>query len=158
MPYLNVANMLPMILCVGLTSLSIKETQYILHKTITWTKKSGKGRQEWHKACMNSSVPPWKLKTLVKTKFVFQVILFQETLEFKHTITLCYGRQQSLTLQGHVKSPQVWVVAQIVANTLGPMHGSTMCVESKSRLFTTFGCPCCGNFICMSNANILFDT
>jgi hypothetical protein len=41
---------------------------------------------------MDSGVPPWKLKILVKTRFAFQVILFQETLEFKHTIALCYGR------------------------------------------------------------------
>jgi hypothetical protein len=55
----------------------------------------------------------------VKTRFVFQIILFQKTLEFKHAIVLCYGRQQSLALQGHVPSPQVWAIAQIVANTLG---------------------------------------
>jgi hypothetical protein len=28
---------------VGLTSISIEEAQSILHKTITWTKKNGKG-------------------------------------------------------------------------------------------------------------------
>jgi hypothetical protein len=37
--------------CVGFPSISIKEAQLVLQKTITWTKKSGKGRQEWHKAC-----------------------------------------------------------------------------------------------------------
>jgi hypothetical protein len=70
---------------------------------------------------MDSSVPPQKLKTHMKTKFVFQIVLFKKTLEFKHTIAFNYGRQQSLTLQGHVPSPQIWVIIQIVANTLGPM-------------------------------------
>ncbi len=36
--------------------------------------------------------------------------------------------------------------------------GSTMCVESKPRLLATFGCPCCGNFTCISNVNILLNT
>jgi hypothetical protein len=47
-------------------------------------------------------VPPKKFKTLVKTKFASKVILFQKTLEFKHTIALCYGRQWWLAFQGHV--------------------------------------------------------
>jgi hypothetical protein len=37
--------------CVGLFSISIKEAQFILQKTITWTKKSDKGCQKWQKAC-----------------------------------------------------------------------------------------------------------
>ncbi len=28
-----------------------------MHKTITWTKKIGKGWQEWHKACLNTTMP-----------------------------------------------------------------------------------------------------
>jgi hypothetical protein len=32
---------------IGLTFVSIKETQSILQKPITWTKKSGKGWQKW---------------------------------------------------------------------------------------------------------------
>jgi hypothetical protein len=75
-------------------------------------------------------VPPRKLKTLVKIKFVSKVILFQEFLEFKHTIALCYGQQQSLALQGHVPSPQVWVIAQVVVDILGPMV--QQCVLNQS--------------------------
>ncbi len=36
-------------------------------------------------------------------------------------IVLCYGSQQSLSLQGRVFNPQVWVVTQVVVDTLGPM-------------------------------------
>jgi len=67
----------------------------------------------------------------VKIVFVSQLILFQETLEFKHTITLCYGGQQSLALQGHVPSPQVWAIVQIVANTLA--HVVQQCVLNQSQ-------------------------
>jgi len=90
-----------------------------LPKTITWTKKSGKGWQECHKTCELAWVLPKKLEIIVKTCFASKVVLFQETIEFKHVIVLCYGSQQSLILQGHVPNPQVWVVAQVVANTLG---------------------------------------
>jgi hypothetical protein len=52
---------------------------------------------------------PHKFKTLVKTWIVSKIILFQETLEFKHTLPSIM----------EVNSSQVWVVAQIVADTLG---------------------------------------
>ncbi len=51
-------------------------------------------------------------------------------LEFKHTIAFCYESQHSLTLQGHVPSPQVWAIVQIIANTLGPMV--QQCVLNQS--------------------------
>ncbi len=38
------------------------------------------------------------LKTPMKTRFANKVIMFEETLEFKQTILLCYGRQKTLTL------------------------------------------------------------
>ncbi len=107
--------------CVGLFSISIKEAQFILQKTITWTKKSDKGCQKWQKACEQVGVPPQKLKTLMKFHFALRVVLFQETFELKHVIVLYYGSQQSLTLQGRVLNPQVWAIAQVVTNTLGLM-------------------------------------
>ncbi len=64
---------------------------------------------------------PKKLKTIVKTHFASKVVLFQETIEFKHVIVFCYGSQQSLALQGHVLNPQVWVVTQVVVHTLAHM-------------------------------------
>jgi hypothetical protein len=67
----------------------------------------------------------------MKTRFAFQVILFQETLEFKHITALCYGRQQSLALQGHVQSPQVWAIAQIVGDTLGFMVQQRVLNQSR---------------------------
>jgi hypothetical protein len=47
--------------------------------------------------------------------------LFQKTFEFTNIIAFCFGNQQSLALQGHVPSPQVWVMAQIVTNIFGFM-------------------------------------
>ncbi len=57
----------------------------------------------------------------MKTRFASRAILFQETLEFKHTIYLCYGKKTTLALQANVPSPQVWAIAQVVVNTLGFM-------------------------------------
>jgi len=76
-------------------------------------------QKEWQESY--SGMPPRKFKTLVKTKFASKVILFQKTLEFKHTIALCYGQQQLLTFQGHVPSLQIWAIPQVVVNTLGLM-------------------------------------
>jgi len=87
---------------------SIKKPQSISQKTITWTKKSGKGWQDWHKACELGGVPPQKLKALKKTCFASRIVLFQESFKFKHGIILCYGTQQLLALQRRVPNTQIW--------------------------------------------------
>jgi hypothetical protein len=93
--------------CVGVPFILIKKTQSIFQKSIIWTKKSGKGQQKWHKVGELIRVPPWKLKTPMKTHFASRVVLFQDTFEFKNVIVFCYGRQQLLALKGCVPSPQV---------------------------------------------------
>ncbi len=69
----------------------MKVAQGILQKTITWTNKSGKGRHEWERTCVEKGLKLKKLKTLVKRRFASKVIMFEETLEFKYAILLCYG-------------------------------------------------------------------
>lgn len=77
----------------SLKEVSVKDAQATLQKTITWTKKSEKGRLEWNKACIDSGVRPRKLKKLVKTCFASKVTMFEETLQFKGTIVTCYSQQ-----------------------------------------------------------------
>jgi RPA family protein len=67
---------------VWLRNISVKKTQSGLQKTISWTKKSRKGRQEWEWACFKSGMQHQKLKTLVKTRFTYKVIMFVETFDF----------------------------------------------------------------------------
>jgi hypothetical protein len=47
-----------------LKNVGVKEVQSGLQKTITWTKKSRKKRQEWEWACFKSGMQHQKLKTL----------------------------------------------------------------------------------------------
>jgi hypothetical protein len=63
-----------------------------LQKIIIWTKKNGKGLQEWAKTYKNVILWPQKLKTLMSTKFASKVILFEQCLEFKDTINLYYSQ------------------------------------------------------------------
>jgi hypothetical protein len=49
--------------CKNLKYISIKPIQTDLQKCITWLKKSGKGRQEWNKACVETGIHPKKLNT-----------------------------------------------------------------------------------------------
>jgi len=44
-------------------------------------------------------VCPQKQKSLVKIQFASKVMLFHETLEFKHVIALCYEKLVSLAFQ-----------------------------------------------------------
>jgi len=41
---------------IGLINVSVKEVQSNLQKTISWTKRSGKRRQEWERACSESGM------------------------------------------------------------------------------------------------------
>ncbi len=74
---------------IGLKQVNVKATQGNLQKIIAWTKKSGKGKQEWEKACVEKGLWFQKLKTLVKTRFSSKVIMFKEVLEIKEPILLC---------------------------------------------------------------------
>lgn len=74
--------------------MNVKEIQIVLQKTITWTKKYEKENQEWEKTCIE--VGCIEFKTLIKTEVVSKVIIFEKTLEFKHAIITCYGRQMIL--------------------------------------------------------------
>jgi len=50
----------------------IKNVQFDIKKCITWSKKSGKGKQQWNKACMDVGIQPRNLNTLVKTSVAGQ--------------------------------------------------------------------------------------
>jgi hypothetical protein len=65
----------------SLMQVNVKDAQVTLQKSITWTKKSSKGRQEWEKACIECGLLPQKCKTPIKTRFASKVIMFEETLE-----------------------------------------------------------------------------
>jgi hypothetical protein len=75
-------------LCIGMKELvSLKDAQQALQKIITWTKKFGKGWQEWDRA---SPLTTRKLKILMKTRFASRVVLFQKTLQYANAINICY--------------------------------------------------------------------
>lgn len=43
-------------ICNQMHEISLEDAQAVLQKTITWTKKLNKGRQEWVKACLDASL------------------------------------------------------------------------------------------------------
>jgi hypothetical protein len=73
----------------GLTLVSVIYVQSSLQKKLL-----RKRRLEWKNACIGNGMRHRKLKTPVKTKFANKVIMFEETLEFKQAILLCYGKQK----------------------------------------------------------------
>jgi hypothetical protein len=75
-----------------MTQVSLKNVQLALQKITTWMKKSGKGHQEWDKACRVVGLALRKLKTLVKRKVVNKIMFFLETLKFVNAINICYQR------------------------------------------------------------------
>ena len=108
----------------------MKDAQKSLQSCITWTKKSGKGCQEWDRACIDAGLPTRKLKTPVKTRFASKVVLFQETQEYADAISICY-RRQSLKLQARAPSGMTWATARTVTQTLNPVV--QQCVLNQTR-------------------------
>ena len=76
--------------CTGMKEVLIKNAQDALQRTITWTKKSGKGNTEWIKGCEEVGLPSRRLKIPMKMRFPSKVVLFQETTEYASAINLCY--------------------------------------------------------------------
>jgi hypothetical protein len=59
------------------------------------------------KACIKRGMPPWKLKTFVKTRFASKIIMFEKTLELKQAIITCYGREKYHYTTKKFKGPNV---------------------------------------------------
>ncbi len=57
--------------------------------------------------------------------------MFNETLEFKNAIILCYDRQKFIALQQRTRKAQVWAIAEAIASTLNPV--AYACVMNQSR-------------------------
>jgi hypothetical protein len=81
-------------------------------------KKSSKGRFEWKKACVDARFSHKKLKTLMKTRFMNKMILFQKIMEYWDAINLCYGRQQTLELQGRILDARTWAIRKAITETM----------------------------------------
>jgi hypothetical protein len=54
----------------------------------------------------------------MKTSFASKVIMFEEVLEFKQAILLCYGQQKTIVLQQKVPKVEVWAIAKTFASFL----------------------------------------
>jgi hypothetical protein len=102
-----------------------------LKKKLPRQKKYEMGRQEWEKACIESGLLLCKLKTLVKTRFVSKIIMFESCFEFKKAILLCYGKHKIMTSQQWVPKAQVWVIAKAITSCLNFIVSA--CAMNQSR-------------------------
>jgi hypothetical protein len=69
----------------------LKIIQTSLPKTITWTKKLGKRKQECKDVYIIVGLPTRMLKTPMKTQFASKVILLEKTHEYQNAISIYYG-------------------------------------------------------------------
>ncbi len=54
------------------------------------------------KTCVDDMPQPWELKNPIKMSFASKVIMFQECLDFKKSIILCYGKLKIVMLQQQI--------------------------------------------------------
>jgi len=130
--------------CREMTKLSLRFAQTTLQSCITWTKKSENGGAEWRKACIKVGLLARKLRTLMKTRFVSKVILFEETLEYADAINIWY-EVQSLKLQAQVPTGVTWTVARTVTKTLNLVV--KQCVLNQTRGYWLLIIRCLGTSI-----------
>jgi len=105
-------------ICIGFQEVNLKAKQSTLQKTIIWIKKFSKGGGEWKRTCLDVSLCHRKLKTPMKTRLTNKIILFQETLEYKDAINLCYGSQETLELLKHVLDALMWAICKTLTKTM----------------------------------------
>jgi hypothetical protein len=113
-------------ICSSFWEVNLKATYSTLQKTITWTKKSRKGRSKWKKACFDARLSHQKLKTPMKIMFVNKMILFQETVEYWDAINFRFGRQETLELQGRIMDAHTWVICKGITKTI--IHVVKQCI------------------------------
>jgi hypothetical protein len=121
-----------------LQHVNIKYAQISIQACKTWTKKSRKWRVEWTKASLVTSLWPWKLSRLVRTRFASKVAMFQQTFEFKVVIHVCYS-QQTLDLQGKIQTQKNLGHYKNHCFNLG-LDYIKLCVESMLWLLVTKWC------------------
>jgi len=64
-------------------------------------------------------------------RFVSKIILFQEALQFKATIFLCYSQQTVVRVTSGVPPPLIWHIFQIIIDVLSSIVSA--CVLNQSR-------------------------
>lgn len=106
--------------CAGLKTVSLKDAQASLQKSITWIQHSRKGRQEWAKTCAEKQLSQRTLKPPVKTRFASRVLFFQEALDYSEAITTFWSNQNA-DMQLPIPTPQTWAVARAATETLVPV-------------------------------------
>jgi hypothetical protein len=90
--------------CQGMIEVSLKQSQVTFQRTITWTKKSIKRLHEWKVVYIFVGLPPWTLKTPMKTQSTSRVIPFQKMIEYQDAISICYGRQATINLSSQMST------------------------------------------------------
>jgi hypothetical protein len=96
-------------------------------------KEVGKGKQEWERASVEKGLWPRKLKTPMKIRFGSKLIMFEEVLEFKEAILLCYGLQKTIVLQPKVPKVEVWAIAKAFTSILNKVITAYVMNQSQGH-------------------------
>jgi hypothetical protein len=73
------------------------------------------------KKCVDARFSHRKLKTRMKIRFMNKVVLFQKIVGYWDAINLCYGRQETLELQGRILDAHTWVICKTITETMIPV-------------------------------------
>ncbi len=64
---------------------------------------------------------------------------WQETMEYLNAINLCYGKQETQELQGHVSNAHTWTICKVVAKLCFVLWNNVFLIKPKN--FTYFLMP-----------------
>lgn len=115
---------------VDFDSIDRKKARSVLQKCITWTKKSGVGRDAWYASCRAMQKTERVMPTPIKTRFVSTVVIMSMMLKYRDVVERCFSNQESVELRHRVPSPTTWEKILVRVDTLNPIMGS--CFQSQA--------------------------
>jgi hypothetical protein len=94
----------------------------------------------WTKDCdiFRHKVSPLETQNLNKNQIYQQCSSIPWYLkEYRDTLNLCYGRQESQELQGHVPNPHIETIGKTIVSIMF-FYGEAMYFQSNSKLLVVF--------------------
>jgi hypothetical protein len=122
-----------------LMQVNVKDAQTTLQKTITWTKKINRSRQEWEKACIECGLSLQKIKTLIKTRFASNIIMFERPWNSSKLSSIVMEGKRILFYNKEFQRPKCGLLQKQNYFYLKP-YGNSLCHESIPRSLVIVRC------------------
>jgi hypothetical protein len=115
-----------------LKKVSVANTRKVMQATVTWTKKSGKGKIQWEQSCIKARLRPRTIPTPVKTRWASYVHMFSRLYDYKEAVKYCYTHESNeQKVKKRNPSENHWQVVQVIVETMKPVMHAILANQSR---------------------------